>query len=46
MSDIPLDNKADPQLETKPSPCKGYTPDYQAMGDCAHCGRIREDHYD
>lgn len=23
--------------------CK-YSPDYQAMGDCLHCGRLKEDH--
>lgn len=24
--------------------CPGYMPDYQAMGDCANCGHIEEDH--
>lgn len=24
--------------------CPGYRPDWAAMGDCAHCGRLQEDH--
>lgn len=24
--------------------CSGYSPDYQAMGDCRNCGRAPEDH--
>lgn len=24
--------------------CEKHMPDYQAMGDCHHCGRVKEDH--